>query len=275
MSLTERVLAPLLCGVALAGVAGDARADDDTKASCLSAFESGQKQRLAGALIESRRSLQVCSRVECPEVVVRACARWLREVDDAIPTVILSARDPAGVDVRGARVVIDGALAQRGLTGRPLELDPGPHVFRFEDGARHVESKVVINAGQKNRLVQVTLGDAAAPVRRSRAGRAAPWVLGGVGAALVLGGVVVDLSGSAQLDDLHDRCNGLCSTGEVDAVRTQLVIGDTLIVVGAVTVGAAALWLALRPSESPPATVTPRSGASRPPWWSRGAAIAF
>jgi hypothetical protein len=280
MPVSTRLLVPLLCSAALAGPAREARADDPVKASCLEAFESGQRRRLAGELIESRASLQVCSRSECPDVVVRACARWLREVDDAIPTVILGARDASGDDVRGARVLVDGQLAQRGLTGKPLEIDPGQHVFRFEAGAQHVESRLVINAGEKNRLVRVTLGDGdagpAAP-RASRASRAAPWVLGGVGAALLTAGVVVDIAGSIELDDLHDRCNGLCSTSEVDATRTQLIVGDTLIVVGAVTVGAAALWLALRPSTRPVVSAPTSGSARRPVWWTpvRGAAIAF
>jgi hypothetical protein len=280
MPVSTRFLVPLLCGAALAGLAREARADDPVKASCLAAFESGQRQRLAGELIESRASLQVCSRSECPEVVVRACARWLREVDDAIPTVILSASEPSGDDVRDARVLVDGELAQRELTGRPLEIDPGQHVFRFEAGARHAESRRVINAGEKNRLVRVTLPEAdavAGAPRPSRASRAAPWVLGGVGVALVTAGVVVDIAGSMQLDDLHERCHGMCSTSEVDATRTQLVVGDTLIVVGAVTVGAAALWLALRPATRPAAAAPASGSARRPAWWpaAHGAVIAF
>ena len=57
---------------------------------CIDAAESGQQLRGAGKLMESRKAFGVCTAPACPAAVRRDCARWIEEVDAAIPTIALT-----------------------------------------------------------------------------------------------------------------------------------------------------------------------------------------
>jgi hypothetical protein len=268
MPLTRRYARLVCCFVGATWpwtCATSARADD-VKASCVAAYDGGQRARLAGDLARARDELRTCSRQACPDLIRADCVRWLREVEDAIPTVILGARDASGNDLSDVRLLVDGELVQQRLTGKPIELSAGEHVFRFErNGSPPVERKLVINGGEKNRLVQVTMqvprADAAP---QSDLDRALPFVLGGLGLSLVTAGIVLDLVGTAELDELHERCEGLCSEAEVDATRTKILVGDTLLAVGIVSVGAAAVWLLLRDPAAPAAVAGNGAAAAGP-----------
>jgi len=133
----------LLCSVALSSLAMPAHADPPATTTCVQAYETGQRMRLEAKLDEARASFRSCSRSECPAVVLRDCVRWLREVEDAIPTVVLSARDASGADLHDARIFVDGRLLQQRLTGTPVEVAAGEHVFRFEVGAQHGNNFVI------------------------------------------------------------------------------------------------------------------------------------
>jgi len=118
---------------------------------CLSAPIDGQQAQRVGKLMEARASYLSCSSASCPKEIVSDCEHWLREVDDALPSVIFAARDAQGHDVVDARISIDGgAPAPMATLGVPL--NPGPHRFTFHrDGAPDVEQQAVLRAGEEPR----------------------------------------------------------------------------------------------------------------------------
>ncbi|MGK3993056.1 hypothetical protein [Sorangium sp. So ce1024] len=281
----RRAALALLGCTALAGAAvtaaRPARADD-TKGACVRSYEQAQRLRLAGELLASRAELRLCSREVCPALLHADCQTWLREVEAEIPSVVVSARTPAGVDRTDVRVLVDGALAQDRLTGAALEVKPGERRFRFEaPGAPPVEQTVLINTGEKHRLLRVLLRDPAPaaprgpglPPRQAALGPDAPpapaspgapllpIALGAAGLVAAGAGIALDLLGSAELRGLRATCAPRCAEGDVQAVRAQLIAGDALLGVGVVSLGAAALlWLT---RDAPRAA--PAAGSARAP----------
>jgi len=59
-------------------------------------------------------------------MIKKDCLRWSSEVDRAMPTVIFTAKDPAGQDMVDVRVFVDGQKVADRIDGRPAALDPGP-----------------------------------------------------------------------------------------------------------------------------------------------------
>jgi hypothetical protein len=140
----------------------------DTKAECIAAADQGQSLRDEGKYLRARATFATCAREACPKVIVQSCTRWLRETDEATPTVVIGARDDAGQDLTDAHVTMDGAPLVESLDGKPLQADPGPHVFRFtRTGSAPAEATLVLRAGEKNRVVGVTM-------RSERAARVEP-----------------------------------------------------------------------------------------------------
>ena len=101
----------------------------DTQA-CVEAYETAQTLRHETKLRAAREMLAVCSRDLCPPAIRLDCVAWLREVDAALPTVIVSARDGAGTDVPDVEVYVDDQLLTSSLDGRPFDVDPGAHRLR-------------------------------------------------------------------------------------------------------------------------------------------------
>ena len=135
----------------------------DERAACVSSYEKAQQRKKETRLLESRVELGKCAAETCPEIVRRDCLAWLRETDQAVPSVVVSARTPEGTDVLDATVAIDDASPQK-LSGAPVELDPGPHRITLRDARGGVSTQnVMINAGEKNRQVLVTMSAPPAP----------------------------------------------------------------------------------------------------------------
>jgi hypothetical protein len=242
----------LLVGLSLVAVAGlhpaAARADD-TKAACVRSYEEAQRLRLGGDLLASRVELGVCSRDACPEIVRRDCVTWIREVEGAIASVIVSARAPDDTDRPDVRVLVDGVLAQPRLTGTALEVNPGQRLFRFEPrDAPPIEMPVLITTGEKNRLLRVTIpAKAPAPAPKRASIPPLSIAFGALGIASAGTGLALDLVGSASLRDLHSGCAPRCARSDVDATRTKIIVGDTLLGVGIVAMGAAVIYWLTRP----------------------------
>jgi hypothetical protein len=133
-----------------------ARADD--RAQCLGASSSAQDLHRENKLIEARAQLLVCVRDLCPAVVRRDCVQWLDEVDAAMPTIVIGAKDHLLHDVVSAHVLVDGAAYLDHLDGMAKPIDPGVHKLRLEvDGAPPVQQDIVIRVGEKNRIVELTV----------------------------------------------------------------------------------------------------------------------
>src|SRR5438045_2725401 len=104
----RRRLVPIGALAALFSSRG-ARADDDVKAACAAAYEQAQVHQAAGRLKEAKRTLAGCLQEACPSFIQADCGQWLGDVDRALPTVVLAAKNARGEDVVAVRVQVDGA----------------------------------------------------------------------------------------------------------------------------------------------------------------------
>lgn len=242
--------ASLLAASALFGpVAHADETADGGKEACFSAYEGAQRLRKKRALIAARRELIACGGASCPSALRTDCVTWLAEVDQALPTVVFSVRG-GGVELPGARVLVDGALLEGAVTGTAVPLDPGEHTLRVEaDGHEPLEQKLVAREGEKARAVGVDLRPLATD--ESDPGISVPVIaLAAVGAlGLASFGFFAVKSHSAKSD--LESCKGHCAEDEVDAVRRDQIIADVSLGVGLVALGVAAyLHFGTRPSET-------------------------
>lgn len=252
--------------VALA--AGDARADD--KATCLAASEKAQQLRNAGKLSAARAELTICGRPECPAVVRQDCATWMNEIIASSPSVVFDAKDGKGKDLVDVRVFVDDKQAADQIDGKPVQLDPGQHVFRFEsNGLAPIEERVVIKQGEKNRIISASFRTPGAerpappppPAVEDSSGRTVMTVasigLIGVGAVGLGVGAVLGLQANSTINDLKGTCGvtQTCPQGEVDAAerKRNLAIGSA--VAGGVFVAGGVVLFLLRPSAPKSATI--------------------
>jgi hypothetical protein len=151
--------------MALVVVPAISSADDRTvnktpgdKEACIAAAEQGQSQRDDGKYRAARTAFVRCSADSCPRVVVESCTKWLHEIDENAPTIVLGAKDEQGTDLTDVAVTFDGAPFATVLDGKPIEVDTGEHVLHFErPGSMPVDQKIVLRAGEKARGVSVTL----------------------------------------------------------------------------------------------------------------------
>jgi hypothetical protein len=136
-----------------------------TTAGCLTAAETSLALRNQRRLREARAQLLVCSAPSCPADVRTECIRRVTELNQAIPTVVFEAKDPAGNDLSDVKVTMDGQPLADRLDGPALTIDPGVHVFVFEaPGQPPVQKKFVIREGDRERRERVTLGSVPASV---------------------------------------------------------------------------------------------------------------
>jgi hypothetical protein len=276
---------------ALAAAALPADAADPQVAQCLSAAERAQELRNAGKLRATKVELAVCTSRSCPATVRADCARWFEEVERAMPTVVLGARDAQGHDRTDVTVFFDGAPFVQSLDGRAAAVDTGTHVLRFEAAdVAPVEQSVVLREGDKDRRVEIRFGppvpratptsgtsvptatatttptptttasgDQGSPevpstdVHGRRRVPTAVWVLGGAGivAEAVFG--ILLWQGYSVAGNLNgnDHCPPGCPQGDVDAMSRDFVIADVALYTGIALLGAAAIVHFALPSSAP------------------------
>jgi hypothetical protein len=269
-----------------------ATARADVKESCIEAHAHSQKLRRAGELRGAQTQLLACASEECPEVVRNECAQWYAEVTAQLPAVVVEARDAAGRPTADVRVYVDGTLLADRLSGTPLPVDPGEHLFRFEaaDGTQR-EQRVVIVLGKKNHRLHVDFAPVSAvPTTAPSAGPAGP-VPGGAESAPaeegpsvpvafypLLGVAVVGLglfaafgiTAANDADELESTCAPNCATEDAEDVHTRALVADISLVVGAASAVAAVVVLAVGLSEDPEpsasVTLSPVPGGAALGW---------
>lgn len=270
MHAVTRRSATVLALLALAGSASAQQAATPATPAerCVAAADRGQLLRDEGRLRASRAELAGCGGEACPAVVRRECIRWLEELDARIPTVILVARDAAGKDLPGARLVIDGRPVEAGTAGRALQLDPGPHSLRAEmPGREPAQESFVLKERERDRLVPVVLRSPGEGAKTSKRIPTLSWILGGVAVAGGVGFGVFWARGMDKVGDLRSTCSPFCTQAQIDDVRPDL---DIARISGGVGVVAAlsAVAVYLLSSDAPP----PRAGVAPVPG---GASLSF
>jgi hypothetical protein len=259
----------VLASTAIVLGAGPARAADPTPKACNAAYEQAQVLRKANKLRAARQELLTCSQAKCPGAITADCGPWLREVEGALPSIVVVARDASGADVPAVKVSVDGAPLASRLKGEPIEVDPGEHTFVFEpEKGQRVEQTLIINVGEKNRLVQVAVRPESAPAQKGAEPAPAPppaeekkderkggmlwpgFVAGGIGLASLGASIGLWAKAKSDLSALRSSCAPHCQAAQVDPIKTKGVISDVTFGVGVAGLGASVLlFVLLRPTE--------------------------
>jgi len=229
--------------------------------ACQAAYEEAQVARSESRLLTARDDLASCMRAECPGFVRDDCARWLNEVELALPSIVLVARSGA-TELEDFRVSEAGTPLVEHGDGKAVSVDPGRHVLHFEaSGQPAMDVTVLIHEGDKNRVIEgnfpaiagapaVPAAPAPAPAAETH-GSVLPYALLGVGAVGLAGFTTFALVGNSAKHRLERTCAPGCTPDQVSAVHTKYVIGDVSLALGAVAIGAASYLLLSRPAEAP------------------------
>ncbi len=253
-----RWLAPALAVLVAVVVAPPARAD--SKDVCSDSYVEAQRLRKEGKLREAHDATLRCAATACPPFIRNDCTKWVAEIEHAMPSVIFAAKDERGQDLSDVQVLVDGQKTADKLDGRPVNLDPGPHTVRFQQGSRTTEQKVVLNEGDSNRRIEGDFAPSApaAPPKPapepspSGGGRRIPT------ATLILGGVAaVGLASFitfAVLGKSKESCAPNCSQSDVSTLRRDYAIADISWIVGLAAAGGAVYFWLSQPSAASTAT---------------------
>lgn len=260
--LANASIASIASMASITSIASSARADDETKARCASAYEQAQRSRKSGQLLASKELLLACTNPACSEFVRTDCDAWLAEVSRAMPTVVFSARTPSGADVLDVRVSIDGAPVMERLDGKAREVDPGEHLFVFEHaGSPTVEQRVLLKEGDKLRPISVTLTGAPEPLENkpSRAVPTSVYVFSVLGVVGLSGFAYFGASGLSQRHTL-DACTPRCAPEDVDAAKRTFLFADASLGVGMVSLAIASVLFATAESKDAQLAIAPITG---------------
>jgi len=265
----------LCLGIALSlvGVPAAAKKKKNEKKECATAYVAAQKLKSSGSLVEARKKLIICASKGCLSAVSKDCLGWLDEVNAAIPSITVTARDTSGTETLAVKVEVDGKPVAEKLTTNGIELDPGQHKLHFElEGAPPVDKQIILHAGEKNKAVDVDFGQhAAEPAPASPPTANAPsandtgapekkrshlvsYVLGGVGIAALGGTAYFWLASKSAEKDLDSSgCAPNCSASDVNGIKHKRLFGDIALGVGVVSLGVATyLWVAPSKEKKPP-----------------------
>lgn len=264
---------------ALAGPAAEAQR------ACLEAAEKGQQLRNAGKLISARERFLVCQAPTCPAIVREDCTKWIGEVADALPTVVVSVHDERGLDVFDADVTVDGVKIAGDTLGHAMPVDPGRHTFKATRGEVTFEQLVLVTQGTKGRAIDLRL-EPPKPAEPPKDPPKEPVVLppprlvpitprektplfgtqryvavglAGAGAASLLVGAFVGASFNASIADLRAGCGATssCTQDQVDEQTGKRTTAYVLTGVGgALLVTSAVLFVTGKPRARDAATLS-------------------
>jgi hypothetical protein len=250
---------------------GSAEAQESAvaKKECLGGHEQSQVLRQASKLKAAREALLMCSREICASFIRADCVEWLGQLDRSIPSVVPLAKVNRKDEVN-VKVTVDGQLAASRLDGKPIELDPGVHTFRFEVAPwPPVEQQVLVAEGEKNRTVLVQFGqtDEKEPdVPMHRPFPTINYVLGGVAVAGAATFGIFGQMGMSQRKELTTACAPFCSTADVDSkVKSKFLIADIGLGVAIASTTLGIILYLARPSVPIPGAEEPKKPGAPPP----------
>lgn len=242
-------------------------AAQDVKRECIDASTAGQTSRDAGALLKARAQFVACARDACPNVVRASCSQWLSDVEQQLPSVVIRAADSAGVDITDGSAKIDGSEVP--LDGKPISLDPGPHLVTVEaPNGSHLEKKVLLAAGEKSRLIELRAAAAlppptsaepptappTAPRDASSSASWGPWLLGGTSLVALGSFTFFAVSAKSELHRLETTCSPACRAADSDVGRRDAVLADVSLGVSVAALAGALTWALLDGAGTEPRT---------------------
>lgn len=242
-----------------------------SREECVDAHSRAQDLREHGQLARARQTFLSCAQSSCPTVVQQDCARFSEELGQLVPTVTFSARDANAADLPITTVYVDDVLVTSRLDdGRTYEVDPGKHVVRYEHAGKETSLKVVLNQGERGRLLVATFVEHAAskrdghhaaeltepPIPETRRS-ALPLVVAGLGAAAAVTGGVLFGVGAGSVPDNCSISTKECAAPPGDASFAQAESGVRLAntgialgISGAVALVGGIVWYLVQPSGS-------------------------
>ena len=253
MSLTSRLTLVLVFALAPSTLTPTSKAANE-KASCIAAAEGGQDLRTDGKLRAAREKFVACASATCPDAIRKDCTQFLSDVEASLPSIVVTATGPDGSDLYEVRMLIDGEVVSQKLDGKAIAVDPGRHRVRVEaSGGTHAEVDVVLAEGDKNRKVHIAFPREKAAVAKdapsAERSLVAPIVVGGLGAAVIAGSLVLGFGARSEIDDMRSSCAPYCDSDALDRSRRKLLIADIGIGVGVVAIAVATYMFISTPSK--------------------------
>jgi hypothetical protein len=258
-----------------------------TKDECVEAHSKGQDAREAGQISLARKLFLTCAQGSCPGLVQGDCARFSDELDRLQPTVSFSARDQNGADLPDTTVYVDGVLTATHLDdGKVHDVDPGHHTVRFINGGREMTTTIVVNQGEKGRVISAAFRSASTgpsagparpePVQASRS--VAPLIVVGVGVAMMATGGVLGIVGLNKVPSSCSVSTRECAAAPGDPVfedaKSGIALADVGLAVGitgAIATAGGLLWYF-----SSPRRIETGTGRTLTPWFTaHGGGVAF
>lgn len=238
----------------------------DEKEQCIEAFMQAQRDQRAARLLAAQQRLLVCAQPTCGRSLMAECTKMYSDIERAVPSVVLSARDEAkDLDLTAVEVTLHGKPFLTSLDGLPTPIDPGEYEFTFSaPGYPPVKRRVVIGTGEKYRMVNVVLTDPTFLARPTRmaSGLASPpapvpvpvstseptvpvmtWVLGGVGVVGLGAGAVLRVIGNNDFNAMKEGCGDVgCPSSDIKALEQKYTISNVAFGVGAAAAAGAVIW---------------------------------
>ena len=213
--------------------------------------ERGQSLRLRHRLRDARAVFSACTSSACPGPVRQDCVDRAVEIAQVTPSFVFDVVDAAGQIARPVQLFVDGELVAESVGAEPIAADPGIHRFRFVAAHRPpVEHTIVVQEGQVEQRVVVTVGDVEQSARPVSHQRITGEALTGIGTAgLVVGGILGLLAKTHYDDALSQQCRGNAHTcnplgaSQIDGAHEEATASTAVFVAGAAAViGGVAVW---------------------------------
>jgi hypothetical protein len=247
-----------------------AAAGGSTKEECLDAHGRGQDQRERGQLVRAKQTFTTCAQSACPTIVQNDCARLVEELSHVVPTVTFAARDATAADLPNTFVYVDDALlATRLDDGKAYEVDPGRHLVRYVHEGRETSLRVVVNQGEKGRVLLGTFVDPSAPSPRDTKEAAhvelapvakrpvLPLFVAGAGALAAITGTVLYGVGMSKVPSSCSVSSHECAAPPGDPTFDQARsgigtanVGIATAVTGLVVLASGLVWYFVQPSRA-------------------------
>jgi len=244
-------------GLALLGalVLGAPHAEAEDGASCSKSYEGSQILKRKGELLAARRELIACART-CPATIQQECSKWFENLEPLIPSIVIHA-ESAGQDRSDVKVEMDGKVLTDKIDGKGIDVDPGPHQFKFTlEGHAPDVKDLVIHEGEKLRNLRVVFDPppppvapaAPAPIPMHRPVPAYVYFLGGVALVGASGFAYFGLTSESERSRLERTCSPTCPDDDVIGLYRKSLFANISAGVGGAALATAVILVLTRPS---------------------------